>query len=352
MGHTPTNVRFAPSLAVVLAFLLGGAASVTSAQSVIELRSSARAEPGEAIALKQIANLIGADAESFGEAEVLGATERGGAVASTVTLEQVRTALQRAGRPNWGRIALRGGSCEVLTPISCPAIEPAAAPIRSQLIREAPTQPGTLRAAVAARIAQITQADPAELRLTFSPDDADLLSLPTAGRTLEIKPTASSERLPLAITVYEGERIVVSRSIRVGVLVQRKVVLASAAKTRGDTISATDVTTDTQWLPLGAAPATMEQVLGAAVKSKIASGQLILAEDVTAPMIVAKGDQVTVHCLSGGVVVTTRGRALSAARDGEVIEFQALDSKRRFFARMAGRGRAVVTATNDQEFTR
>jgi flagella basal body P-ring formation protein FlgA len=191
-------------------------------------------------------------------------------------------------------------------------------------------------------VAHIAKAEPADLQLTFSPEDRDFLSQSTAGRTVEVRATAMSDKLPLAVTVYEGERIVASRTIRVGVQVRRLVVIATCEKRRGETIAREDLAAETQWVALTASPATIDQLAGAVVRTRIPMGQAIQTGDVSPPIIVNKGDQVTVHCVSGSVVLTTRARAMAQARDGESIEFQALDSKRRFTARMNGKGRAVV----------
>jgi flagella basal body P-ring formation protein FlgA len=167
-----------------------------------------------------------------------------------------------------------------------------------------------------------------------------------------VKATAMSERLPLAVTLYEGERIVASRTIRATVLVRRTTCVAASALRKGDALTGHDLTTQEQWLPLGVRAAAPDTLVGAVLRSRIAPGQVVSSDDVAPALVASKGDQVTVHCISGGVVVTTRARAMAAAHDGEVIEFQALDSKRRFSARMNGRGRAVVAADGGTENTR
>jgi flagella basal body P-ring formation protein FlgA len=190
------------------------------------------------------------------------------------------------------------------------------------------------------------------VRIAFAPEDNDFLSLPTTGRIAEVKTTAASERLPLAVTLYEGERIIASRTIRVAVTVRRQVPLAASAKRKGDTLEKDDLNVEEQWLPLGSTPAQPDQLIGAVLRSRLNPGQAISTDDVAPPIVANKGDQVTVHCISGGVVVTTRARAMSAAHDGDVIEFEALDSKRRFTARMNGRGRAVVSTPDSPETAR
>lgn len=325
--------------AVLAGALIGLTASHAAGQGVIEIRPSVRSAITEPLCLEDLAVLEGAEAKALAKTVIVPAAERTvGAV--TLTLEQIRAALESAGRPNWGRLTLRGSRCQVLPPA---AIATPKTPESGPGVPKDAT--GTVRAAAAARIAQIARAEPGDVQLAFNPDDNDFLNQPTAGRTVEARATAVSDRLPLAITVYDHDRIVASRTIRVGVQVRRSVVIATVDKRRGDTVQREDLTEEMQWTNLSTSPATMDQLVGAVVRTKVPTGQAFTAEDVSPPIIVNKGDQVIVNCISGSVVLTTKGRALAAARDGEMVEFQALDSKRRFTARMNGRGRAVVTTT-------
>lgn len=324
----------------LLVALLGAALFAgreAAAQSVIELRTTARAASGAPVTLAQVASLTGAEALALGAVKVAELNASGQKV---VTLQEIRRALDAQGRINWGRITVRGSKCTISIAQDAPA-KPAQAKAAEQPAK--PADPASIRSAVAERISRLVQAEPADLRLTFAPDDDELLNTSTTGRTLEIKPTAVSDKLPLALTLYDKDRIVANKTIRVGVLVRKTVVIAATPKSRGDTISQDDVTTDEQWVGPNLKPAAPEQVIGAAAQGRIAPGQIVGISDVAPAVIVSKGELVYVSCVSGTVVVSTRARAMSAGRLGEVIQFQALDDKRTFFARMNARGRAVVT---------
>lgn len=328
-----------PRLLSLIAALLALALSANAArgQSSIELRATAKVIPGTPITLAQIATLTGPEAEALADVSI-SAPANG---QKGITIQDVRRALDDHGKINWGRLTLRGSRCAVSTNepatkaiASAKAVEPAAKPV----------DPNSIRAAVSERICRIVQTDPANIRLTYAPEDDEFLSAPLTGRTLELKPTASGDKLPLSLTVYEKDRIVGSRNIRVGVLVRKTVVIAAAAKSRGETVNRDDVTTDEQWIGPNLKPASPDQVFGAAAQNKIATGQIINVSDVAPATIVNKGEIVAISCVSGSVVLTTKARAMSAGRVGEVIPFQALDDKRTFQARMNARGRAVVTA--------
>lgn len=323
------------AIRAILAVLLF--AGLGRAQSTIELKSSVRLEPREAVTLADVATLSGAEAVSLGGVTLFAADQ---SRASKLSIQDLRRILGQQPDVNWGRITLRGSTCSILSPVTDTkkqVVARASAPAAS-------TDPNSVRRAVADRIARIVQAEPEALRLTFESSDDELLNQSIGGRTLEIKPTASSDRLPLALTLYEGDRIVTNKTIRVGVLVRRKVVIAAAAKTRGELIAEGDVTVDEQWVGPNLKPASPEAVIGSASQGRIATGQIIGVGDVAAPLIVQKGEQVSVSCVSGSIVLTTKARAMAPGRVGDVIAFQGLEDKRTFTARMSGRGRAVVTA--------
>lgn len=312
-------------------------------QAMIEMKSAARIAPGSAVTLADVATLSGDEAIALAHIEVSPATP----APSRLTIAQLRRRLGEEEGINWGRITLRGSTCSVHVMDSTPK---SAAPEARSSGPAAPDH-NSVRQAVSERIARIIQADAQDLRLTFEAMDDEILNQTTTGRTLEIKPTASSDRLPLALTLYEGDRIVASKSIRVGVLVRRTVVIAAASKSRGETIAESDVTIDQQWVGPNLKAAPPEEVIGAAAQGRIATGQVILSGSIAAPVIVNKGETVSVACVSGSIVLTTKARALSSARVGDVIQFQGLEDKRTFTARMSGRGRAVVTVETSENRT-
>jgi flagella basal body P-ring formation protein FlgA len=328
-------------LILMLLIVLGTLCASARAQSIIELRPSARVEPGRPVLLADVANLSGDEATALGATMIRDEVRAG----EVITVDEVRRALDGSARVNWGRIALRGGQCTLAH-----RAEPVApAPVRSDQPSPARIE-GTVRQVVLMRISSIAQAPPEHLRLNFSPDDDEILNMTAAGRTVEVTPTGVSDRLPLAIRIFEGERIVRSRTIRVGVEVRRDVMIAGAARRRGEAIGEQDVTPGQQWLGMAARPARADQIIGASPRSRLAPGQVVMVEDVSPQIVVNKGEQVTVYCVSGTIVLTMRARATASARDGEMVLLEALDSRRTFHARMDGRGRAVVNVgTNEQE---
>jgi flagella basal body P-ring formation protein FlgA len=319
-----------------------GAAGVAAARDAVELRTTARVAEGREVRLRDVASLSGAAAEALADTVVVPAGERAGAV----DIAQVRRAiagLEPPARVNWGRLTLRGSTCLLLPDVGPGPPTPATRP-------EPDAGAATVRRAILDRLAQVLSVEPQDLRVTFDDADGEVLDLSVAGRTVSVRPVGSGERVPLAVTVYEGERIIAARTLRAGVLVRRQVVVAAAARRRGDLIGPGDVASEVRWVSPGVQAAAVERAVGLAVRSRLVPGQVVTPQDLEPPVVVAKGELVAVHCVAGTVVVRTTGRALGVARDGEVVKLESLaEPGRTFYARMDGRGRAVVVQGGDTE---
>jgi flagella basal body P-ring formation protein FlgA len=312
-------------------------------QNAVSLRVSATVAAGEGVRLSDIAAVLGPEADRLGAIEIPAAALGRG---REIAVEDLRRVLSEAG-VNWSTTTLRGGVCTVRVVQGGEAAARKETGVRGA--RGVPVE-GGLREALSLRIAQILRAEPGDVRLAFAESDAEFLGLAVSGRVVEARVVGASERMALAVTVFEEGRIIASRTIRVGVQVRRAVVLAAGAKRRGDVLAEGDLTRDVQWISPGVAAAGAERAVGAAVRSRLNAGEIITEADLTPAVVVNKGEQVVVRALAGGVSVMTRGRALGAARDGELVQLAALDDPKRVItARMEGRGRAVLVATPAKE---
>lgn len=331
-------------LCTIIAVVIALVPAAAWGQSSIELRSSARMTPGTPVTLAQIATLKGGDAIALAGIVIVPAGQGPSSKSAspiTLTVDHVRSAIDGEQRVNWGRVTLRGSRCVVLPAESQAAAPP---PARAEPERSTSVEPGTVRAAAIRRLEQLTATPADRLRATFDAKDATLLDMSTAGRTIEINATATSDRLPLAIRVYERDRTVAEATIRVNVEVEREVVRTSRALRRGETIDADDVTQEAAWTPLTTRPAEAGRVVGSVTKDRIDEGHVLTDDDLAAALAVQRGELVSVRVVSGSVVVQTKARAMASARDGEFVRLRALDSPREFTARMDGRGRAVIMA--------
>jgi flagella basal body P-ring formation protein FlgA len=324
---------------VVLCVTAAIARSQGTAPSSITLKTLARVDAGAPVLLGDIAQLMG-KATSLSDVPVLGADQLKAGTAR-VGLLQVRQAVEKAARGSEGSTSFSGSSCLVRVN----AARPEAAKPTTGLPPPAPAaaQGETVRDHVRTRIAQACNAEPSDLRLTFEDSDS-LLDTPTAGLTVAVAPAAISDRMPINIRVYRGDFLLAQGVARVTVLIRRDVLVTTAALNRGSSVDMESVTPQEQWLPPSILPATRTQVLGSVARARVEAGRVILARDVEAPVVIQRGDLVSIDCLSGTIVVTTNARSKEPGREGDVIQFQSLNSKKTFSARVNGPGKAVLVA--------
>lgn len=115
------------------------------------------------------------------------------------------------------------------------------------------------------------------------------------------------------------------------------VVVAVRPLVKGDVIRASD---------LALAPAkrgvaqkgafhSPQELIGQEAVRSIAAGQVLDANYVRPPLLVKRGDVVTVYAYSAGVRVKTTGRTRQDGGRGELVEIESLADRKRYFARVA-----------------
>jgi flagella basal body P-ring formation protein FlgA len=91
---------------------------------------------------------------------------------------------------------------------------------------------------------------------------------------------------------------------------------------------------------------SVEKIIGREARQAIQAGEVVFVDQVKAPLMVKKGDVVTVASQGGGIRVRTSARALQDGAQGELIQVEALGSKDRYDARVVGlRQAAIFTPT-------
>jgi flagella basal body P-ring formation protein FlgA len=306
------------------------------AQDAIALRPVARVQASAPVYLRDVAELVGPGAQALGGTELAGVARR----PASVTLEDVRRVLESAGA-NLGHVRLSGGVCEVRGPVEVAPARPDVA--GADRGAQTPPREGTVRAAVAARVADLLGVEPARLRLTWQEADAALLDTTVAGRVVTLDPAGAGDRIPVAVRVYEGERTVSAGTVRVGIEVLHGVLVATGPLSRGATLSAEGLVREARWLAPSVDPAD-ESAVGQVTRSRLEAGAVVRRGDIEPPVLLKRGDLVIVDCLVGGVVVRASARAAEPGRDGQVITVQTLHSKRTLRARVDGPGRAVLVS--------
>lgn len=87
-----------------------------------------------------------------------------------------------------------------------------------------------------------------------------------------------------------------------------------------------------------------EPMIGLAARRALRSGQPVAAGDFARPMVVVRGDTVTVVYESAALTITSRGQAQESGAVGDLVGVLNPQSKRTVHATVAGPGKVVVTA--------
>jgi flagella basal body P-ring formation protein FlgA len=74
----------------------------------------------------------------------------------------------------------------------------------------------------------------------------------------------------------------------------------------------------------------------------IQAGQVIFSDDVQAPLLVKRGEEVTVYARGGGIQVRTLARARQDGARGELVPVESLETRERYDAVVVGLRAAVV----------
>ena len=247
-----------------------------------------------------------------------------------------------------GAVALRGGQqCEIrvggapptpaaVAPRRAPADAPAPAPVSGERVQHR----------VLETLSGLFGVSQDDLRVTFDEASRDLLSTQVLSRRVDVQATAASSRLMVRVWVYDGDRLIVQGVVRADVRIRVEAVVLRAAISRGDRITQEHITREILWMePTGAPPVRdPATALGAVAKTRLDAGTVLRVDHIEAPIVIKRGDLVSVHALAGGMTVRTRARALADAREGELVELSRARDRKPFVARASGPGIAVLEA--------
>jgi flagella basal body P-ring formation protein FlgA len=128
------------------------------------------------------------------------------------------------------------------------------------------------------------------------------------------------------------------------------VVVAVRTLAKGDVITAADVELQNIESPAGATArratiGAVDNVIGMEARQSIQEGQVIFTDQVQPPLMVKRGDLVTVNSQGGGIRVRTTARARVDGVRGELIQVESLESRERYDVQVIGPNEAAVFAT-------
>jgi len=331
-------------LAILTILFAARAAGVT----IIELRPSAALDGG-AVLVADVAELTGDEAAGLVDVQVFESAP----ASSVVRLADVREALDAAG-VNWGRVALRGGECRVRA--GAPRLARAASPGGEDAAEAEPgvvdlNGPETPRTRIARMLAGLYGVENADLRLRFEERDREFLESYAPGRRYEARVEASrtSERVPVLVTVFEGETIAETRTVRVDARVRTRALVLTRNIDRGERIAAGAFRAKDRWISPAGSPVVREAAgaVGQLARTRLGAGTVLRDAHLERPVLIKRNGLATVHCLAGSVSVRVEARAMEEGREGDVIEFRVDRDSEPFRARVSGAGIAVaVTRTN------
>jgi flagella basal body P-ring formation protein FlgA len=123
---------------------------------------------------------------------------------------------------------------------------------------------------------------------------------------------------------------------------------------RGETITAADVelrTVDNRPKSngRGAAVESIEELIGMEARQTIRAGEVVYTNQVQAPLLVKRGELISVSSHAGGIRVQTTVRAREDGARGDLVQVESLQTQERFDARVVGPRAAAVFAPNRVE---
>lgn len=216
-----------------------------------------------------------------------------------------------------------GGKVESRLPIS-PAIaqrttERAQAAIAAYLHQRAPENDGGWLVEMKLSDDQVRTLSASKNELTASGGEA-----PWAGR----------QEFTVTLPTDAGEQ---SAVVLAKVSPAPMVVIATRALVPGEMVQDTDVKL-AQLKPgrIDSPVYRLQEAIGKETKRAIAAGQALDEDDLRSPLIVRRGDAVTVYARSAGIQVRTDGRATEDGSHGDLIVVQSMITPDKFRARVSG----------------
>jgi flagella basal body P-ring formation protein FlgA len=88
----------------------------------------------------------------------------------------------------------------------------------------------------------------------------------------------------------------------------------------------------------------VEQLIGLEARQAIQMGDIVFSDQVQAPLLVKRGDIITVTSQGGGIRVSTTARARQDGARGELVQVETLETRERFDVRVVGTREAAVFA--------
>ncbi|MCA9302870.1 MAG: flagellar basal body P-ring formation protein FlgA [Phycisphaerales bacterium] len=345
MIYTRLPIRLA-LLLFTLALLVP--AAIADDITTVKLFSTVRMQEGSVCTLGSIAEISGLQADALSGLEIEVTPKVG--EWTTVEVENIRKLIKETPSIRGGSVIVIGHTTQ-LTWRNTLSLVPESSGSEPELLLPIVEPDPTVGDRVRAWLAKRYGVTPEDMKTTFRESDEAEMNKSAVGKMVEVSEIGSSVNTKLRITVYRGERFESSYTVSAAVRVLRPVLVVQQDIDRGVIVESSMIRIEKRWYPAQDAPAQPGEVLGLASTTSLRAGDVIRVEDVTMPIVIKRGDIVSVRSIAGSIVANRRARALEDARDGEVFKLESIDRKDRFTARASGPGQAIIADTANQTTT-
>ena len=334
------------TLAWLITMILGLAVQGAAADSVRVL--DAMVCDADAVTLADVAELEGERATALAGVEV--ARFDAGQRERKVTIDEVRAALDAEG-VNWGFISLRGyTTCIVqrradeVEPIVADRVAPVLANPGDAVTL---TTAFTVRDEVTAFLERINTVDRGLLRIEFPQRAQAFLDAPLGQARVEIEHTSNNTlgRVPLVVRRFRGDHVLLDEQhLLLDVAQPVLAFVAVRSVGRGQTITSRDVEiAEVMWTDSRSVPLTdTYSVVGQTAAMALREGAPVRETDLRSPVIVQRGDYLTVRAVVGELVVRMPVKALDSGAMGEVIKVRNEGSRETLLVRVTGSRQAAL----------
>jgi flagella basal body P-ring formation protein FlgA len=155
-------------------------------------------------------------------------------------------------------------------------------------------------------------------------------------------PWSGRQRLTLSFTTGKGPQ-----QMSIVVNVSEPAIVAVRPVARGSMITAADVALQIVEPSVKASGQrvcvdSLDKIIGKEARQQLQAGEIVYADQVQMPVIVKRGELITVASQGGGIRVRTSARALQDGSQGDLIQVESLQGKQKFDARVVGLREAAV----------
>jgi flagella basal body P-ring formation protein FlgA len=224
---------------------------------------------------------------------------------------------------------------------------PASAEVEENGAEIEPCASGTVGAEIMKLVAaQAGQSAAEDLRIQLTVDDRPVARRPLGADRyeLELQARGVPGRLPITVRRYSQERLMETRHL--SAVVQQRVVgvVAARAIDRRQVLTVEDIRLREVWLTDGRTKplASVEAAVGQATVRALRQGEIVSTTALAPPVLVKRGEPVTVHCATGTMLLKLAATAMEDGAVGNVIRVRNETSRELFWAEVTGPRQAVV----------